>query len=151
MKYFKRSLNLRPGKMSKNVNCNRGAIFHINFSQRGLQYRIAIWKQHLQIVWRGRYVANHELSLVIKFQFQLIGLRPREGVHLLANGSQAAARLREKRPAANRPAKNPTNGWKKASRRSGVGYLYPDTRLIFTVLAFIQHSLTNASLFYRHF
>lgn len=115
------------------------------FSQRRWQYQIAIWKQRLQfaIVWRGRYVANHELSLVIKFQ--LIDLRPRRR-SLARGGSQAVARLREKRPAANRPAKKPTNGRKQTSRRSGFGYLYPDTRLIFTISIF-HLALTYGRIF----
>jgi len=43
--------------------------------------------------------------------------------------SQVAARLREKCPAANRPAKKLTNEQKEANHRSGFEYLHPDTRL----------------------
>lgn len=124
-----------------------------NFSRQFFATQVAISNCNLETTSAARDCMmrsiRRELSLVIKFQFLLRSISDREGVHLFASGSQAATRLREKHPAANRPAKNPTNGWKKASRRSGVGYLYPDTRLIFTIHP--ACACKCAFLFYPHF
>lgn len=105
----------RPQSRRFRVNLSKLCNFILQFTNsiRDSWLRSAIDSPH----------ENRQVSLIIIiFQFQLIGVGARR--RLFAKPQRGTVRLREKRPAANRPAKKPTNRRKQENPRFGFAYLY---------------------------